>query len=89
MKRQVTCFRCDSERVVKGRIIGYRGHKPLFLPDHSKFLKLALTNPYLKIEYESYVCVECGLFWSITDDQETKKKIKKWGKKVLKDRLCL
>jgi len=89
MKEKIECFRCGSDLVVRGKVIGHRGYKPRFLPEQSKFFKLALSTPFLKIEYESYVCLDCGLFWSVTDSKAAKDKIKEWGRKELKSRLNL
>jgi DNA-directed RNA polymerase subunit RPC12/RpoP len=87
MSGELTCFRCHSHRVVKGRVIGHKGSKPRFLPDRSRFFKLAFSTPFLKVEYESYVCIDCGLFWSVTDAGEAKNKMKQWGKESLKSSL--
>ncbi len=89
MKDDLECFRCGSRRVAKGRVIGHRGYKPRFLPNRTRFLKLSLSTPFLKVEYESFVCADCGLFWSVTDAPAAKEKIKKWGTAELKNRLDL
>lgn len=89
MRQTIKCFRCGSHRVVRGNVLGHKGRRPLFRPRKSKFFKLAWTSPHLKVEHDSYVCLDCGLFWSITDAATARKKVDQWGKEDLKERLGL
>ena len=87
MNTKIRCFRCGSDQVVKGKVLGHKGRRPLFRPEGTKFLKLSFISPFLKVEYESYACLHCGLFWSITDADHAREKVKKWGNPSLKKRL--
>ena len=75
--------------MVRGDVLGHKRRRPLFRPRKSKFFKIALSTPYLKVEYDSYVCLDCGLFWSITDAATARRKIKEWGREDLKEQLDL
>ena len=88
MKELTSCPRCDSTRLVNGRLVGHMGwNKAYFQPEHVKFMKLGTRGLY--IEYESTVCIDCGLFISSTDPDEAKRVLAKMGTAELKDELKL
>ena len=89
MNKKILCFRCHSSRVVRGNVLGHKGRRPLFKPRESRFFKLSFSTPYLKVEYDSYVCLDCGLFWSITDAPTAREKIRQWGREDLRKNLDL
>ena len=73
----VQCLKCQSERVITGRIVSADDGEPAsFCPPNIRFLALALTQGP-ELEEKGYACLDCGLVWGSTSPAKLARFIQK------------
>ena len=87
MSESMTCIKCSSDRIVDGTLGGKAGAG--FYPHQTKAFRISLDSPAISINRKiSYLCVDCGLVWTTTDDlRKALARIIHWGTDDLKSRL--
>ena len=90
MKHFSECPVCGSNRLIKGKMYGHQKiTRPYFLPAELKQFKLSITSPYLRVEHQSYVCMDCGLILGQTALVRAQECVRKLGTDQLKERMNL
>jgi len=80
------CIACKSERIVSGSIQAGKGGA-VFTPKQIKMFTWSF--PYIKINPDAYICIDCGFVWSSVNTEEARRKIKKVVEQELINRLGL
>ena len=83
----MNCPRCNSEKIIKGRVFNqtdYISPQAFFRPKELKPFSLFGINVRLK-KNNFAACGECGLIWSVVDTDELTKVVTKSGRKNIKD----
>ena len=85
----VVCARCESDRVVTGKMEDESDGSIDFLPDGMEFKMTLLSRPSVRADAEFMLCVDCGLIWSEAE-QDTEgilATLLKFGKPEVLERL--
>jgi hypothetical protein len=81
------CVRCNSEKVLKGRIFNqadYVSPEAFFRPKELK--PFAFFGINIRVKKNDFsVCAKCGLVWATIDPAELVKVVAKNGRKNLKE----
>ncbi len=85
------CERCNSEKVVRGRIfnqVDYVSPKAFFRPRELR--PFALFGIHVRVKKNDFfACTECGFVWTTIDAEKLTKLIAKNCRKSLKKKLGL
>ena len=87
MKEPSECPFCGSNRLISGKMFGPQGFG--FKPAELKFFTLSLSLYSLRVEQQSYVCLDCGLVLGETDPVRAQECVRKLGTDQLKERMNL
>ncbi|MBN2325544.1 MAG: hypothetical protein JXR73_00220 [Candidatus Omnitrophica bacterium] len=84
----MNCIQCQSTRIVTGALNEGVG---LFIPDEIKKIFLSVKAPYIQIDKQFSICLDCGFAWSkvYTDLEKAKSILLRWGNENLLKRLNL
>ena len=69
------CLKCNSSRVIKGRIIGSEG-EALFRPAGLRSFSFTLWGG-TGLTKEAFACLDCGLVWSCTPPEKLREFVRK------------
>ena len=78
-----TCPACGSKRIWLGHLHG------TFRLYHVKSFSLALTGPQVNVPHTACACLNCGLVWSLLDQQALQQAVENWGVDDFKARVLL
>ncbi len=75
MSNEDICFRCDSNRVISGKLLSK--HRARFRPNGiSGFKWFGATSLFLAPEGRA--CLDCGIFWSDLNKEKANELVEHW-----------